>query len=57
MNRERSRQAFRRQCSAIDVKREVEIAEDFQGIDPGFEASSFITEQGGSRTYYGQEFP
>src|ERR1700730_8041454 len=35
----------------------MEIAEDFQGIDPGFNASGFIAEDSGARSYRGQKFP
>jgi hypothetical protein len=35
----------------------VEIAENFQGINPGFEIPAFVAEESGSRSSGGDKFP
>src|SRR5262249_53903888 len=54
---DRSRQRFRRNFAALGVDGKAEVAQNFQGIDPGLDDARFVAEQTGFPADGGQKFP
>jgi hypothetical protein len=57
MNNQSSRQSFCRHRDAIDMESQMKITQDFQGVDPHFELSLFVSEHSGARAYSRKKFP